>query len=361
MEQLYIHPELNAELLKFKLPEKLGFGNIMAPVMFKADYSNGIWETGQLLPYAPISLDPAAKVFHFAQILFEGLKAYRVETEHPVLFRPEENWQRLNRSAQRMLMPELPQQLFLQALFSITAFCQDLIPARPQHSLYLRPFMIGTQPSLSLSTSDTFSFYVIASPSGPFKSSALKVFVERDNTRAAKGGTGHVKVSGNYGAALYSTAGAANKGYDQPLWLDAVEHRFIEELSIMNFFAVIDKELVTPKLTDTILPGVTRDSIIRLAKEDGIIVHEQAMDIDDLLASIKSGSCSELFACGTAAIVTPISVLADKDEQEFKLPTLDESVVLRLRKRLLDIQEGRAEDKFNWLCSVPKQNYQIGD
>jgi branched-chain amino acid aminotransferase len=220
--------------------------------------------------------------------------------------------------------------------------------------------MIGTQASLSLSASDTFSFYVIASPSGPFKSTPLKVFIERDNTRAALGGTGHVKVSGNYGAALSSTSNAMNKGYDQPLWLDAVEHRFIEELSIMNFFAVVDKEIYTPKLTDTILPGVTRDSIIRLAIEDGVVVHEQAMDIDDLLFSIKSGSCTELFACGTAAIVTPISVLADKDDQKYELPTLDDPVALRLRKRLLEIQQGQAEDTFAWLCPVPKQDWQIG-
>jgi branched-chain amino acid aminotransferase len=350
--KMYIHPELNSEKEKFKLPEKLGFGNVMAPVMFRIDYENGNWKTGQLLPYAPISLDPAAKAFHYAQILFEGLKAYKVKTSSPVLFRPEVNWERLNKSAQRMLMPDLPLEIFMQALFSVTAFCEDLIPDKSQHSLYLRPFMIGTQPSLSLSTSDTFSFFVIASPSEPFNTNTLKVFLERDNSRAAKGGTGEVKVSGNYGAALYSTAAAIDKGYDLPLWLDSVEHRFIEELSVMNFFGLIDNEIHTPKLTDSILPGVTRDSIIHIAKKDGIIVHERAMDIDELLASISSGNCTELFACGTAAIVVPISVLGDKDSQEYVLPTTKESMALRLRDKLLDIQEGRIDDKFAWLSPV---------
>lgn len=353
MKQLTIHPDLGPILKKFKLPEKPGFGNVMAPVMFRADYAGGNWETGQLLPYAPLSLDPASKVIHFAQIVFEGLKAYRVDTPRPVLFRPEKNWQRLVRSAERMMMPVLAEDLFMRALFSITAFCEDIIPARPGHSLYLRPFMLGTQPSLGLSVSDTFSFYVIASPSEAVTSEGLRVLIERDGTRAAKGGTGRVKVSGNYGAALYSTAQAIKQGFHLPLWLDGVEHRYIEELSIMNFFAVIDGEIVTPKLTDTILPGVTRDSVIHLAKDDGMVVHEQALDIDELLSSISAGRCTELFACGTAAIVAPIAVIADKNNKVYALPAVDNSIARRLRKRLLDIQEGRADDKFGWLCPVP--------
>lgn len=350
-----IHPDLKSILQEFKLPEKLGFGDVMAPVMFRVDYADGEWGTGQLLPYGPLALDPAAKVFHYAQILFEGLKAYRVETEQPVLFRPEKNWQRLDTSAERMLMPALPQELFMQGLFSVTAYCGNLIPRKPEHSLYLRPFMLGTQPALGLATSDTFSFYIIASPSEAVASGALKVLIERENTRAAKGGTGQVKVSGNYGAALYSTSQALKQGFHQSLWLDAVEHRYIEELSIMNFFAVIDNEIYTPELGGTILPGVTRDSVIRLAEDEGFVVHKQLLDIDELLNSITTGACTELFACGTAVIIAPISTLGDAGDRVYDLPAVEKSVALQLRQKLLDIQEGRTDDRFSWLCPIPEQ------
>ena len=359
MGKYVIESEVATALKDFVLPEKIGFGQLMAPVMYRVDYADGNWGVGELLAYKPVMVDPAAKVFHYAQVLFEGLKAYKVAVEKPRIFRPDMNWQRLISSAQRMLMPELPMELFMEGLYAVTASCEQIIPRKSGQSLYLRPFMMGTQAELGLKSSATFSFFVIACPAAPIAEGSLRVLIERENTRGARGGTGHVKVSGNYGASLYSTVKAAEKGFDQPLWLDAIEHRYIEELSIMNFFAIIDSEIYTPALNGTILPGVTRDSVIALAKKEGHSVHEAKLDIDELLVSISNGRCTELFVCGTAAIIAPISALGDADNTIYELPKSETSVALDLRRKLLDIQEGRVSDEFNWLADIPEQYYKI--
>ncbi len=359
MSNYIIQDEVTGALKDFVLPENIGFGELMAPVMYRVDYAEGNWGDGELLAYKPIMIEPAAKVFHYAQVLFEGLKAYKVNTGKPRIFRPDMNWQRLLRSAQRMLMPELPRELFMEGLFAVAASCEPIIPGKPGQSLYLRPFMMGTQAALGLKSSNTFSYYVIACPAEAIALGTLRVLIERENTRGARGGTGDVKVSGNYGAALYSTVKAAEKGFDQPLWLDAVEHRYIEELSVMNFFAIIDGEIVTPALNGTILPGVTRDSVIALAKKDGHIVHESKLDIDELLVSISNGRCTELFVCGTAAIIAPISALGDTGNNVYELSIPEDSVALQLRRKLLDIQEGRVRDEFKWLADIPEEYYKI--
>ena len=356
-----IHPGVNAAVSNFQVPQTLGFGTVIAPIMYRIDYADGRWGEPQLLPYGPVSLDPAAKIFHWAQIIFEGLKAYFVEQEHPVIFRPEMNASRLNSSAQRMLMPMLPQAFFLSGLYSVAAYCQPFIPRAPGESLYLRPLMYGTQPSFGLGASDSYTFLVIASPSEVVISGALRVIIEREGSRAAEGGTGGVKVSGNYGASLQSTAEASAKGYSQPLWLDAAEHRYIEELSIMNFFAVIDGALYTPPLGGTILPGVTRDSVVALARARGIEVHERPIDINELLNSITSGACTEAFACGTAAIIAPISTIGERDGRLYEFELSDNSVAALLRRGLLDIQEGRAEDSLGWMRSIPQEYFPVTD
>lgn len=344
-------------LERFEAPAALGFGQVMAPVMYRAEYRDGRWGGGELLPYGNIALDPAAKVLHYAQVIFEGLKAYRVRQDRAEIFRPEMNARRLNGSAGRMLMPALPESQFLEGLYAMVAHCEPLIPRAPGRSLYLRPLMFGTQPALGLAPSDSYTFLVIASPSEAVASGSLRVIVEREGTRAARGGTGNVKVSGNYGASLHSTMRARELGFTQPLWLDAAEHRYIEELSIMNFFAVVDGDIHTPALSGTILPGVTRDSVIALARARGRTVHERPIEVDELLRLIESARCTEAFACGTAVIIAPIDAIGEADGRVREIPSPAESVALELRRELLDIQEGRARDPFGWMRPVPEAYY----
>ncbi|MEJ2442246.1 MAG: branched-chain amino acid aminotransferase [Exilibacterium sp.] len=357
MANLNVHPDVESTIKQFEIPERLGFGVVMAPVMFHAEFQDGRWWDGELLPYGPIALDPAAKVLHYAQEIFEGLKAYRVNTNNATLFRPEQNWARMNCSARRLCMPELPQQLFMQGVQLVTAYCENIIPRVTGQSLYLRPFMIGTQPDLSVSDSNTYSFYVIASPSEAYHNGNMRVLVERTDSRAAVGGTGAVKMGGNYAASLLSVKRTQTKGLDQTLWLHPGNRRSIEELSGMNFFAVMEGELHTPRLSGSILPGVTRSSLIELAQSLNIAVHERDMDIDDLLALISSGTCTEAFACGTATIISPVSVLAETDGGVYELPSAPGPVAEMLREKLLAIQESRSEDLFGWVRKISPEFY----
>ena len=356
MAHFNLYTGLARLIREFKPPQTLGFGQCMAPVMFRADCADGRWSAGELLPYGPIPVDPAAKVFHYAQAVFEGLKAYHVNQSRPVLFRPEMNWRRFNSSARRMLMPDLPSDLFLGGLSALTICCEPLIPRAPGQSLYLRPLLFGTQGTLGLTPSRAHTFLVIASPCDALATIPLRVLVERDGTRATRGGTGNVKVSGNYGASLSATAAAMALGFDQPLWLDAESHRYVEELSVMNFFAVIDGTLHTPALAGTILPGITRASVMELARTTGLPVHERQMDIDELLQMIKSGRCSEAFACGTAVTIGHISAIGERDGSLYPLRETSGPVTRRLRGQLLDIQEGRAPDTFGWMHPVAPEN-----
>lgn len=350
-----IHPDAAASLRGFELPERLGFGTVMAPVMFRATYQDGFWSSGALLPYAPLALDPAAKVLHYAQSCFEGMKAYRLQDGGIGLFRPERNAARMAHSAERLCMPPVPEKLFMDGVRTVTAWCANLVPATSGQSLYLRPFVFGAQPDLSVSASNCYEFYVIASPSEAYHAGNMRLWVEREDSRAAVGGTGDAKVGGNYAASLLSIARLRKRGFDQSLWLNPGNRRTVDELSGMNFFAVIGGELHTPALNGSILEGVTRDSLLALAAELGIRTRECAVDIDELLALVESGECSEAFACGTAAIVSPISVLGDGDRLH-ELSQVPGPVAERLRRALLDIQEGRAEDKFGWMQRVELVN-----
>jgi branched-chain amino acid aminotransferase len=359
MSPFTVDPEVLRRIRDFRLPETLGFGQCLGPVLFCARYRDGRWEHGRLLPYGPLPVDPAAKVLHFGQVVFEGLKAYRVNQDVPALFRPDMNQARFNASARRMALPEMPPELFHEGLLAVTGYSLPCIPREPRSSLYLRPLLFGDEPGLGLEPSSTATFLVIASPSGPLVPGALRVRVEREATRAAPGGTGAVKASGNYGAALRASAAAQAEGC-QTLWLDARNGRYVEELSAMNFFAVIDGELHTPALTGTILPGVTRASLIELARALGFVVHERAIDVDELLRDIGSGRCTECFACGTAIVLASISEIVDGG-RAFPLREPDGSIAAALRKALVDLQEGRAPDRFGWLRPVPAEYLYPGD
>jgi len=328
----------------------------MAPVMYRIEYQDGRWWDGELLPYGPIAIEPAAKVFHYAQEIFEGLKAYLVDTEQAVLFRPEMNWARFNASAQRLCMPELPEKIFMEALQSVTAHCENIIPKISGQSLYLRPFMMGTQADLSVSGSNTYSFFVIASPSEAYHNGSMRVMVERQDSRAAVGGTGAAKVGGNYAASLLSVRRTHEQGFDQSLWLHPSDRQHIEELSGMNFFAVIEGELHTPQLNGSILPGVTRDSLLELARAMDIGVHERPIEVDELLAQVSAGTCTEAFACGTAAIISSISLFSDVGNI-YELPASPGPIAEQLRHRLLDIQEGRSKDVFDWVRTIGSEFY----
>ena len=356
-----VAPGVTAALAAFRLPEQLGFGNVPAPVMFSADFTAGQWGAGSLLPYGPINVLPGARVLQYAELVFEGLKAYRVgEAAWPNLFRPRENWLRLTRSAQRLSMQPVPEELFMQGLDAVAGACAGLVPRSSTRSLYLRPFLFGTEASYQLRNSASFRFMVIASPAEIYSNGAMRVAIERQDVRAAAGGVGEAKASANYAAALRASTAATARGYPMTLWLDAHEHRWLQELSGMNLFAVINGELHTPALDGAILAGITRDSLIALARHSGWVVHERRMALDELLAQLQSGECSELFACGTAAIVSPIGVLGDADGSDHAPRSVD-VVAARLREALLAIQERRAPDPFGWTRDVAPSPVEPGD
>jgi branched-chain amino acid aminotransferase len=340
-----------AALESFRLPERLGFGPVNAPVMFSVDWRDGRWGRGELLPYGPIEVWPGSRALQYAELVFEGLKAYRVGQSRPNLFRPEQNCRRLERSALRLSMPVVPEPLFFQGIEAVTNACSPIMPTQSGRSLYLRPFLFGTESGYLLRNSVTFRFMVIANPVEAYASGAMNVAIERADVRAAVGGIGAAKAAANYAASLRASSGAVARGRTVALWLDGAEHRYIQELSGMNVFAVIDGGLHTPELDGAILPGITRDSLLTLARSLGYQTYERRMAIDEVLEGIENGRCSEVFACGTAAIVSPIAVLADSEGREYK-PARTDEVAKRLREALLAIQERRAPDPFGWTREV---------
>lgn len=347
-----IDPGVRTAIADFKLPERLGFGDISAPVMFEADWRDGGWQRGRLRPYGPIEIWPGSRALQYAELVFEGLKAYRVGRSRPNLFRPDANCRRMMRSAARLSMPTVPEELFFQGITAVTQACSEIMPTQSGRSLYLRPFLYGTESGYMLRNSRTFRFMVIANPVEAYASGAMQVVIERAEVRAAFGGIGEAKAAANYAASLRASNAAVAAGRTVALWLDGTQHRYLQELSGMNIFAVLDGELHTPELDGAILPGVTRDSLLTLARSLGYQAHERRIALDEVLEGIGSGRCSELFACGTAAIVSGIAMLADGDGREYALRQTD-VVAKRLRESLLAIQERRAPDPFGWTQDLP--------
>lgn len=338
-------------LADFRLPQSLGFGLVVAPVMYSAICEDGRWHQGELLPYGPIEILPGARALHFAEQAFEGMKAYRVARPAANLFRARDNCQRFQRSAQRIAMTPVPQELFLEGIHAVVGACTQFVPDKSGQSLYVRPFLFGTEPGYAVRASRTARFMVIANPSEAYSAGAMKVLIEREQVRAAAGGLGTVKAGANYAASLLASTRAVEQGYTVALWLDPTTRQNIEELSGMNLFAVIGDELHTPVLNDSILPGVTRDSLIVLARDNGWRVVERTMPIGSLLRQVSSGECSEIFACGTAAIVCPVSVIGDTDGSQYRPRVVDDRARV-LRERLLAIQERRAPDPYGWTSDV---------
>ncbi len=330
-----------------------GFGKVFSDHMITIDWSEGAgWHNATIGPRQPIALDPAAAVLHYAQEIFEGMKAYRLADGGTSLFRPEANAKRFNDSARRLAMPELPEELFVAAVRELVAVDRDWFPPVEGGSLYLRPFMIATEAFLGVRPAKEYKFIVIASPAGNyFKSGAPAVSIwVSEYTRAAPGGTGEAKCGGNYAASLVPTAEAFARGHDQVLFLDAAEHRWIEELGGMNLFFVFDDgSIITPPLAGTILPGITRDSLIALATEEGLNVREERYSLDAWRDDAASGRLVEAFACGTAAVVTSIGKVAGRDGEFTVGSGGPGQLTQRLRARLVAIQRGEAPDPHGWV------------
>ena len=352
MEKPQLAPELKTLIDNFSPPEELGFGRTMAPVMIQSDFSEGKWSPMKFKAYGPLSIDPAAKVLHYAQEIFEGLKAYKNQKGEVTLFRPDMNAARFNESAKRLAMPSFSEEAFVDAAAVFSKAMSAHIPEGLNRSLYLRPFMIATEPTLGVRASDTYSFYLIGClVESYFSRPNIRVLVEDENCRAAPGGVGFAKTGANYGASLLGFEKTKSAGLDQTLWLDAAQKKYVEELSGMNFFALVGKELVTPPLSDTILAGITRASILEMAAEFGLTPKERRIDIKELLEQIDSGECSEAFACGTASVIAPIESLTYKGKlHSLKHPEGKESPALK--EKLLRLQRNLEPDKHNWVLKV---------
>ncbi len=337
-----------------------GFGKIFTDHMAVVDYRDGAWGPGRIVPYGPLSLDPASAVLHYAQEIFEGLKAYRLADGAMALFRADANAARFDASAQRMAMPPLPAGLLVDACKALVAVDAAWFPEVDGGSLYLRPFMIANDAFLGVRRSATYQFLVIASPVGSYfkgATPAVSLWVSQHYSRAAPGGTGAAKCGGNYAASLVALAEATDRGYDQVVFLDAAERRYVEELGGMNlFFVFADGSLVTPPLTGTILPGITRDALIRLARDEGLEVREEPYAIDQWRADADSGRLTECFACGTAAVVTPVGSVAAPDFS-FAIGSGGAAshggqVTRHLRDKLVAIQRGTAADPYGWVQRI---------
>ena len=336
--------------------QPLGFGKIFTDHMFVMNYTEGKgWHDARIVPYANLSLAPSAMVFHYGQEMFEGLKAYKGEDGSVYLFRPDMNAKRANNSNKRLVIPELPEEDFVDAIKAVVDVDRDWIPTDPGTSLYIRPFIIATDEFLGVAPSKTYLFIIILSPSGAYYESGLEpvgIWIEDEYVRAVKGGMGFTKTGGNYAASLIAQVKAHDDGYSQVLWLDGVERKYIEEVGAMNIMFKINGKVVTPMLNGSILPGVTRDSIIRVCKDWGYEVEERRISVDELVAAAKDGTLEEVWGTGTAAVVSPVNKLRYEDE----VMHIGDGGIGELTQKLYDeltgIQWGKRPDTRGWRVTV---------
>lgn len=334
----------------------LTFGTIFTDHMFVMDYETGKgWHNPRIEEYAPISLDPSAMVFHYGQEMFEGLKAYKAEDGRILLFRPQKNIERANNTNRRICIPEIPEEDFLQAIKEVVRVDQAWIPTKPGTSLYIRPFIIATDPFLGVRPSNTYKFFIILSPVGAYYPEGLdpvKIWIEDEYVRAVRGGIGEAKVGANYVASLKAQMKAHDEGYSQVLWLDGVERKYIEEVGAMNIFFKINGTVVTPMLNGSILPGVTRNSCIELCKSWGLPVEERRISVDELVAAAKDGSLEEVWGSGTAAVISPVGHLRYGDE----VMQIQDGGIGEISQKLYDtvtgIQLGKIEGPEGWVVEV---------
>ena len=352
---------LNIKITKTENPKQkpqgaLGFGKIFTDHMFVMDYTEGKgWHDPVIVPFGNFSFSPAAMVFHYGQEMFEGLKAYKGADGKAYLFRPDMNAKRTNATNERLCIPFLPEEDFVEAVKAVVKVDEDWIPTEEGTSLYIRPFIIATDPFLGVSPSKTYKFIIILSPSGAYYASGLEpvgIWIEDDYVRAVRGGVGYAKTGGNYASSLAAQVKAHDAGYSQVLWLDGVERKYIEEVGAMNIFFKINGTVVTPMLNGSILPGITRNSVIHLCKTWGLPVEERKISVDELLEAQKSGALEEVFGTGTAAVISPVGKLRYKDD----VMTIGDGTIGALSQKLYDtvtgIQTGRLPDEFGWRFEV---------
>ncbi len=330
----------------------LPFGKYFTDHMLEADYEDGEWKNIEIKPYQPLLLDPSLSALHYGQAIFEGIKAYKDKEGDAYIFRPLDNLKRFNISAERMQMPAVPEDIFMEGMRLLVNIDKNWIPDQDEHSLYIRPFMFSTAPFLGVKPSDCYKFMIILSPTGPYYSKPMRIYVEEKYTRAAPGGIGFVKAAGNYGSSLQATETAKQLGYDQVLWTDAFEHKYVQEIGTMNVFFIIGNKAFTPEIASgTILAGITRDSVITILQEMGVEVVEKAINIDEIMEAHKAGTLQEVFGTGTAATISPIRELKYKDYViEFNTDTWKLSP--EIKKRLDDIRNCKVPDRFGWMYKI---------
>jgi branched-chain amino acid aminotransferase len=332
--------------------ENIPFGKYFTDHMLEVDYEDGEWKTVEIKPYQPLLLSPSLAALHYGQAIFEGIKAYKNMQGEVNIFRPFENFRRFNNSAERMEMPKISEDIFIEGMKELIKLDANWIPNKPDHSLYIRPFMFSTDEMIGVRPSGKYKFMIILSPTGPYYANPMRIYVEEKYVRAVEGGVGFAKNAGNYGAAMYPTAEAKRKGYDQVLWMDAFEHKYVQECGTMNIFFIIGNKAITPDLNSgTILSGVTRESVIQLLQDSGLIVEERALSIDEIVSAYKEKNLLEVFGTGTAATISMIKELKYKDfVMNFDVEKCEISTAIKIR--LGAIKEGREDDKYNWLVKI---------
>ncbi|WBL21439.1 branched-chain amino acid aminotransferase [Zunongwangia sp. HRR-M8] len=329
----------------------LTFGKVFTDHMMVCDYKDGSWQTPEIVPYGPLSMDPSAKVFHYGQAVFEGMKAYKDNDDQIWLFRPEQNFERINKSSNRLAIPEFPKGHFFNGLEELLKLDKEWIQKGFGNSMYLRPFVIATEAGVSASPASEYKFMILCSPAQAYYSGEVRVKISEDYSRAADGGVGFAKAAGNYGAQFFPTDIAHKEGYQQIIWTDANTHEYLEEAGTMNVFFRIGDKLVTAPTSDRILDGITRKSIIDLAKDANIEVDIRRIKVSEIIEAAKSGELKEIFGSGTATVVTPILGFGYKGEK-YELPSIEDSYAKSFKDRLLKIQYNQAEDKFGWRHAV---------
>lgn len=332
--------------------KNIPFGKVYSDHMFMADYKDGQWQNFRIVPYGYMPMSPATPALHYGQSIFEGLKAYKNESGEALVFRPLANWKRMNVSAERMCMPSIPEELFMDGMNTLIDLDRQWIPSTDGSSLYIRPFMFSADEYIGIKPSDNFTFMIITCPVGAYYSTPVKVRIEQHYTRAVEGGTGFAKAGGNYGGALYPAKLAQQDGYHQLIWTDGKEHKFVEESGTMNVMFVINDTLVTPALGDSILRGITRDSVLSLARHWGIKVEERRISVDELIDGLKNGRVKEAFGAGTAATIAHIELIGH-DGEDYYLPPIEKREFSNKVFRELDLMKrGLSPDPFNWVYKV---------
>ncbi len=330
--------------------KKLAFGKTFTDHMFLCEFKDGKWNSPKIIPYGDFSISPASSIFHYGQAVFEGMKAYKDKDNNVWLFRPEENYNRLNKSCKRMCMPEIDRNLFFTGIKELLTIDKEWI-GQGDTTMYIRPVVFATEPTIVASPSKEYNFFILCSPASAYYFDSLSVLIEDTYIRAAKGGVGYAKAAGNYAGSFFPTKLALEKGFDQIVWTDSVNHKLIEEAGTMNIFFRISNKLITPKHSDTILDGVTRKSVITIAKDSGIDVEERDIEVSEIIQEYENGNLNEVFGAGTAAIIADISSFGYK-ENKYVLKNIDNPYGLIIKKKITDIQNNLCEDKFNWRYQV---------